>query len=120
MADNKYDLEKRTFVFARDCRTLVKMLSKIISNQADGRQLIRSSGSVAANYIEANESLSKKDFYHRIKICKKEAKESYLWLRLLDISDRKLEVERNRFKKEAMELTKIFGSIVNKSKVINN
>jgi four helix bundle protein len=62
----QYDLEDRTFEFARDVRAFVKVLPKTLSNIEDGKQLIRSSGSVGANYIEANESLSKKDFIMRI------------------------------------------------------
>ncbi len=76
----KYDLEDRTFNFAKSVRALVKKLTKTIGNIEDGKQVIRSSGSVGANYIEANESLSKKDFVMRIKICRKEAKESRYWL----------------------------------------
>ena len=66
---------------------MVKKLRKISVNIEDGRQLIRSSGSVGANYIEANEALSKKDFIMRIKICRKEAKESRYWLGLIDTQD---------------------------------
>jgi four helix bundle protein len=76
----KYDLEDRTLEFAKRVRAFVKNLRKTIGNIEDGKQLIRSSGSVGANYIEANESLSKKDFILRIKICRKEAKESRYWL----------------------------------------
>jgi four helix bundle protein len=79
-----YDLEERTFVFARNCRLAIKSLPRTIEVYEDGKQLVRSSGSVGANYIEANESLSKKDFYYRIKICRKEAKESNYWLNLLN------------------------------------
>lgn len=80
----QYDLEKRTLQFAKDVRNLVKKVQKTISNIEDGKQLIRSSGSVGANYTEANESLSKKDFIMRIMICRKEAKESEYWLQLID------------------------------------
>jgi len=112
-----YDLEERTFRFANDCRLLVKKLPSTIGNIEDGRQLIKASGSVGANYIEANEALSKKDFSMRIKISRKEAKESKYWLELLDTADNsELESERERLIKEATELTKIFGSIVEKSK----
>ena len=115
--NKQYDLEDRTFIFAKDCRVFVKKLPDTIGNREDGKQLIRSSGSVAANYIEANESLSKKDFVMRSKIYRKEAKESKLWLRLVDIvGDTALEVESTRLIQEATELTKIFGSIVEKSK----
>jgi four helix bundle protein len=72
----QYDLEERTFKFAQRVRAFVKKLDKTIANIEDGKQLVRASGSVGANYIEANEALSKKDFVMRIKICRKEAKES--------------------------------------------
>ena len=72
----QYDLEERTFEFAKRIRAFVNKLSKTITNIEDGKQLTNASGSVGANYIEANESLSKKDFVMRIKICRKEAKES--------------------------------------------
>jgi len=71
-----YDLEDRTFEFANRVRAFVKKLPKSIANIKDGKQLIRASGSVGANYMEANESLSKKNFIMRIKISRKEAKES--------------------------------------------
>lgn len=100
--DKKYDLEERTERFARDCRILIKKVSRNTSNFEDTKQLARSSGSVAANYIEANEALSNKDFYYRVKICRKESKESRLWLNLIDIgSDTNLEKERSRLKQEA-------------------
>jgi len=96
-------------------REFVKGLSKTIGNVEDTRQLIRSSGSVGANYIEANESFSKKDFVLRIKICRKEAKESRYWLRLIETTDKSLASERDRLVQEAQELMNIFGAIVRKS-----
>ena len=110
-----YDLEERCFLFARRVRMLVAKLKPTPANLEDGKQVIRSSGSVGANYIEANEALSKKDFVMRIKICRKEAKESWFWLRLLDVSGLELENERQALVQEASELTKIFGSILRKS-----
>ena len=83
MEEKIYDLEERTFQFAKSVRLMVKTLPKSQTNIEDVRQLVRSSGSVGANYIEANESLSKKDFLMRVKISRKEAKESAYWLRLL-------------------------------------
>lgn len=80
------------------------------------KQLIRSSGSQAANYIEANESMSKKDFIYRIKICRKEAKETSLWLRLCFINNQELHNMRQNLIQESIELTKIFGAILEKSK----
>ena len=72
----KYDLEERTFQFAKAVRLFVKTLPKTVANIEDGKQVVRSSGSVGANYREVNEALSKKDFVMRIKISRKEAKES--------------------------------------------
>ena len=83
----QYDLEDRTLQFAKKVRAFVKKLPKTLSNTEDTRQLIKASGSVGANYIEANEALSKKDFILRIKICRKEAKESRYWLRLVDTNN---------------------------------
>jgi len=111
----KYDLEGRTFEFAKRCRDYVKKLPKTLSNIEYGKQLIRSSGSQASNYIEANESLSKKDFIMRAKICRKEAKESRLWLSLSEPEETNLK-GKEKLIQEALELTKIFGSIVENSK----
>jgi len=111
-----YDLEERTYKFAKEVRTFIKETNKTISNIEDGKQLIRSSGSVGANYIEANESLSKKDFLMRIKICRKEAKESRYWLKLINNrSNPALDQTRADLVKEADELTSIFGAILIKS-----
>lgn len=114
----KYDLEERTLKFAKDVREFIKILPKSISNYEDCKQLSRSSGSIGANYIEANESLSRKDFVMRVKISRKEAKESTFWLNLIDLgnSNNDLITKRGLLIKEAMELTKIFGAIVEKSK----
>jgi len=109
----QYNLEARTFEFAKKVRLFVKSLAKTIANIEDGKQLIRSSGSVGANYIEANESFSKKDFFMRIKICRKEAKESRYWLQLLDVKSDECE----NLIKEASELTNIFGAIVRNAKI---
>jgi four helix bundle protein len=111
-----YDLEERTFEFAKICRAFAKRLPKTTANIEDGRQLIKASGSVGANYIEANESLSKKDFLMRVKISRKEAKESRYWLRLLDTGDPDdLDRERGKLITEATELMNIFGAILRKS-----
>src|SRR3989344_5366554 len=112
----QYDLEERTLEFARRTRIFVKILLRTISNIEDAKQLVRSSGSVGANYIEANEALSKKDFVLRSKICRKEAKESKYWLLLVDTnSNINLDKERKALVQEADELTKIFGAIIRKS-----
>lgn len=111
-----YDLENRSFEFARDVREFIKQLPKTLSNIEDCRQLARASGSVAANYIEANEAISKKDFTHRIKICRKESKESVLWLKLADVGGKaELERVRARLIDEGNQLMKIFSVIMRKS-----
>lgn len=78
-----YDLEERTFQFAKNIRFFTKSLPYTIANQEDSKQVIRSSASIGANYIEANESLSKKDFLYRIRICLKESKGSSSFIRLI-------------------------------------
>ena len=112
---HNYDLEERTLKFSKRIIEFVNKLPKNISNIEIIKQLIRSAGSVGANYIEANESLSKKDFVMRIKICRKEAKESCYWLKLLmpRLEDEK---EQDSLIQETSELMKIFGSILEKSK----
>lgn len=113
--DKKFDLEERSQKFARSVRVTLNKFEKTIINMDDFRQLIRSSGSVGANYIEANESLSKKDFKYRIKICRKEAKESVYWLNIMLVKESEQELV-NELKKEALELQKIFGAILTKMK----
>jgi four helix bundle protein len=110
------DLEDRTFLFAQSVRGFVKQLPRSVSNTEDVRQLVRASGSVAANWIEADEALSKKDFLMRVKICRKEAKESRLFLRLIDTgSVKNIAAAREALSAEARELTLIFSSIISKS-----
>jgi four helix bundle protein len=122
MGNNKnpkspYDLEERTFQFAKSVRLFIKTWPRSIANVEDARQLLKASGSVGANYIEANEALSKKDFLMRIKISRKEAKESAYWLRLiLETNDLRNLNEGKRLMQEADELKKIFSAIAEKSK----
>ncbi len=112
-----YDLEERTFLFAKEVRFFIKTLPYSTANEEDGRQVIKSSGSVGANYREANEALSKKDFLMRIKISRKESKESAYWLRLIhETNDLKNALEVKRLQNEANELKKIFSAIIEKSK----
>jgi four helix bundle protein len=116
MRTKQYDLEDRTFLFAKEVRTFIKDIPRTVASIEDTKQLVRSSGSIGANYIEANESLSKRDFLMRIKICRKEAKESRYWLQLIEVSgDSKLNEIRDVLVQEATELTSIFGAILRKS-----
>jgi len=112
-----YDLEERTFQFAKRVRLYTKKLPKNIANIEDNKQVVRASGSVGANYIEANESLSKKDFLMRVKICRKEAKESAFFLRLInETNPPEFEKEGLELHDEAIQLKKICSSIIEKSK----
>jgi four helix bundle protein len=112
----RYDLEERTLLFAKSVRLFIGKLQKTISTIEDGKQVVRSSGSIGANYIEANEALSKKDFKMRIMICRKEAKETCYWLEILEINSGNLENERVKLLEEATQLRKIFGAILEKTK----
>ena len=111
-----YDPEDRTYEFARRVRAFVKGLPRTVCNNEDVRQLVRSSGSVGANYIEANEALSKKDFLMRIRISRKESKETRYWLRLLDThDDTAIKLERDQLVQESTELMRILGAILQNS-----
>jgi len=111
----KYDLDERTFKFAEAVVDFIGKLPKTIANVEISKQLIRAAGSVGANYIEANESLGEKDFGMHLKICRKEAKESGYWLRLLKCGGNEgLENKRDLLNQEALELTKIFSTIIKK------
>lgn len=109
----QYDLEERTLRFARAVNAFLRNLPKTNVNYEVSKQLIRSAGSVGANYIEANESLSKKDFIMRAKIAKKEAKESRYWLNLVEVPEGQ-EGARDKLIAEVNELMKILGAIIGK------
>lgn len=112
----RYDLEERTIAFAKRVRVFVKKLPVTLSNMEDSKQLIRSSGSIAANYAEADEAVSTKDFVLRLRICRKESKESRIHLQLLDMQGNvNLEKERQELLQEAKELLLIFASIIRKN-----
>ncbi len=111
----QYDLKDRTLKFAKKVIEFVNKLPKTLTNIEISKQLGRSAGLVGANYIEANESLNKKDFIMRIKICRKEAKESRYWLNLGGCSNKESEKKQKNLIQEATELMKIFGAILEKS-----
>ncbi len=114
--EKKYDLEERTLQFAINCRLFLAKIPNSLSNIEDSKQLIRSSGSIGANYIEANEGLSKKDFLFRLKISRKEAKESIYWLRIIQVVNTSFEIETAKLLQEATELKLILSAIIEKSK----
>lgn len=108
--ERKYDLEERTLEFAKQVRDYIKTVPKNVSNNVYARQLVRSSSSIGANYIEANDSLGAKDKLMKIRICKKEAKETVYWLKMIEGA----EVEQQKILKEAGELVLILGTIYKK------
>ena len=111
----QYNLEERTLKFSQSVISYIKKLDRNITSIEIAKQLIRATGSIGANYIEANESLSKKDFIMRIKICRKEAKECRYWLVLTEPRQDNFK-QKNELISEVTELMKIFGSILEKSK----
>jgi four helix bundle protein len=111
--DSPYDLEERTYLFAKRVREFVKRLPRTDGNAQDIPQLVRASGSVAANYIEANEGLSPKDFRKCAKIARREAKETRLFLRLMDVcGSNALDSERASLIREAEELKLILSAMI--------
>ena len=111
----KYDLEERTAIFSFRVRDFCLKLKRDVVNIEYIRQLVRAAGSIPANYIEANENLGDQDRIMHIKICRKESKESKLWLRhTLTYRNQALEKERDELFQEAHELESIFGSIYRK------
>jgi len=110
----QYDLEKRTLEFSKKIIKYISGMAKTLVNIEIGKQLIRAAGSIGANYIEANEALSRKDFLMRIKISKKEAKETRYWLNLIDPSI-EYSNDKTLLIQEVTELMKIFGAIIEKS-----
>ena len=112
---NKFDLEERTLSFARRVREYVSQIPYSSNSIDDIRQVIRSSGSIGANYIEANESLGPKDFFMKIRTSRKETKESRQWITLTDTDNNLLlNEERDLLINESTELLKIFSSILQK------
>ena len=111
----KFDLEERTLFFAKKVIDLIKNLPKNTVNFEMSSQVMRSAGSIGANYREANDSLGKKDFFMRVRICRKEAKETRYWLELLFHNNPELKTVIEPLIQESSELIKIFSAILSKS-----
>ncbi|HVZ12594.1 MAG TPA: four helix bundle protein [Patescibacteria group bacterium] len=111
----KYDLEDRTLEFSKKT---IKVLSSLPKNTVNFKlidQLVRSATSIGANYREANETETKKDFFFRIRICRKESKETVYWFDLLIDANLDFRRELEPLMQEASEFVKIFAAIANKS-----
>lgn len=118
MLDKSYDLEQRTFEGAKKISLFIKDLPHTIANKEDAKQLVRTSVSIGANYIEANEAFNKKDFIYQLKISRKEAKESIYWLKRIKESnkpDNKNTADLLLIEPE--EIRKILSLIINKTEL---
>lgn len=118
----EFNLEERTAIFAENIIDFVRLIKCDAVNSRIITQLIGSGGSIGANYCEATEGESKKDFIHKIGICKKETKETRYWLRLLARVNPDKKDEIRKLWKEAHELLLIFSKIIRSSrnKIIEN
>ncbi len=115
---NRYrELENRTTEFAKRIIRLCKELPKDRINNPLVNQIVRSAGSVGANYREANEALGKKDFAHRLRIARKEAKETQHWLELIEEANPELSERMNSLFKETQEIRSILSAIIEKAKL---
>lgn len=109
-----FDLEERTTEFAKQVVRLCKKIHRSPINNRLIDQVIGSSGSVGANYREANDALGKADFIHKLRIARREAKESIHWLKVIKETNCTLANEIDKCIKEATELRNILSSIISK------
>ena len=114
--DKKYDLEERTARFGEEIIKFANKIPKTAINIPLIGQLVKAATSVGANYNEADGAESRKDFIHKIGICKKEAKETKHWLRMIWVAVPDLKNEAKIHWQEAQEFTLIFSSVINKAK----
>ena len=114
-AKHAFDLEDRTLAFAKNVIQLCRAVKHDVVSREIVSQLVRASGSVGANYREANDALSKRDFGHRIRIARREAKETYYWLQLLAHALPELNGQTTLLLQEAQELKLILSSIAQKT-----
>ncbi len=115
MVEKPYNLEDRTLEFAKSVIKLCQKMPQNVVNTKLVGQLVNSSGSVGANYREANEALGKKDFAHRLRISRKECKESTYWLELLKEANEKFSSEIDLLIAESREIRNILTAILNKA-----
>jgi len=111
-SNNKYDLEERTAVLGEDVIEFCRKLPQDAISRPIISQIVRSSTSIGANYMEANSASSRKDFCNKIYICKKEAQETKHWLRMITKCFPDKRIELQKLSQETTELTLIFGRII--------
>jgi four helix bundle protein len=112
--DKIYDLEERTAKFGQDVILVCKKVKKDVITLPLVNQLVKSATSVGANYCEADNAESRADFKHKIGICKKEARESKHWFKMISVATPELKDEASVLMQEANELNLIFNSIIHK------
>ena len=116
--EKKFDLEDRTLIFAKQIINFCKNLPNNTINFKLIDQLIRSAGSIGANYREANDSLGKKDFIHRLRIARKESKETIFWLELVKEANKDISIDN--LIDECCQLRNILSAIIKKVDINNN
>jgi len=112
----EFDLEERTAKFGERVILFLKTTPKNEITKPIIGQLIRSATSIGANYMEADGAESRKDFIHKLGICKKESKETKHWLRMLSVAEAELQEKCRELWREAQELTLIFSAIIKSTK----
>jgi len=110
--DLEYDLEERTAVFGEDIIKFCKTIKITTVNRPLIQQIVRSGTSIGANYMEANGAESGRDFKHKIALCRKEARETKHWLRMIEKAEPKSVATVKKLYKEADELVRIFSAII--------
>lgn len=111
----EHPLEERCHQFGKRVRAFCRKVKKDLANIEDIKQLVKASGSVGANYIEANENVGRGDLKYRQKVCRKESKESMHFIGLIELfDDGELEKERIFLVDEAIQLRKIFTAMIKK------
>lgn len=119
-SNNKaFDLEERTLYFSKSVLALSREIPRSLENIEIIKQVVRSAASVGANYREANEAVSKKDFVHRLKICRKESKETGYWLELIIFNNPNFIANGKKLIDESKQLIRIFSSIIEKIETRN-
>jgi len=111
----EFDLEEQMAQFGEAVIQFAKMIPKDTVNTSLISQLVRAGTSVGANYCEADDAVSKKDFRNKIGICRKEARETKLWLRMIAAAEPEMKTEARKLWQEAKELHLIFAAIWRKS-----
>ena len=120
MTNVKFDLEERTAIFGENIIKFSKCISKNEVTKPLISQIVRSGTSIGANYMEADGAESRKDFIHKLGICKKECKETKHWLRMIAIADQDLRDNCRELWQECQELTLIFSAIILRTKEKQN